>query len=151
MDNVASNMVIPKNVKYLVVGAGVHGLSTAYHLALQLKFRGIGSGKDIVVIDKSGVGAGASGIAYGVIRNNYFQPAMRELMSHSVKVWESDPKVFSYYPVGYIQAAPEVMHEDVANIAQQQNEIGYESVFVEGEKDCSEYMKSIFNDWQTKN
>ena len=77
-------MIIPKNIKYLVVGAGVHGLSTAYHLALQLKSRSIGSGKDIVVIDKSGVGAGASGIACGVIRNNYFQPAMRGLMSHRV-------------------------------------------------------------------
>jgi len=144
-------MSIPKHSKYLVIGAGIHGLSTAYHLALQLKARGIGSGKDIVIIDKTDVGAGASGIACGVIRNNYFQPAMRELMAHSVDVWESDPKAFSYYPVGYIQAAPEVMHENVASIAQQQNDIGYESVFVEGEKQCSDYMKDIFNDWQAKN
>ena len=32
------------------------------------------------MIDKTDVAAGASGIACGVIRNNYFQPAMRELM-----------------------------------------------------------------------
>ena len=110
-------------IKYLIIGAGVHGLSTAYHLSLQLKSRGIGSGKDIVVIDKQNVGAGASGIACGVIRNNYYQPAMRELMVHSVEIWESDPKAFSYYSVGYIQAASEVTHEDVASIAQQQNDI----------------------------
>ncbi len=133
------------------MGAGVHGLSTAYHLAVQLKARGIGSGQDIVILDKSGVGAGASGIACGVIRNNYFQPAMRELMVHSVEVWESDPKAYSYYPVGYIQAAPEVMHADVASISRQQNEIGYESVFIEGEKECSSYMQGIFGDWQAKN
>ena len=144
-------MGIPKHVRYLVVGAGVHGLSTAYHLAVQLKTRGIGNGQDIIVLDKSSVGAGASGIACGVIRNNYSQPAMREIMAHSVEVWESDPKAFSYYPVGYIQAAPEVMHADVASISKQQNEIGYESVLIEGEKECSKYMQGIFSDWQAKN
>ena len=144
-------MSLPSQIKYLIIGAGVHGLSTSYHLALQLKSRGIGSGEDIAIIDKADVGAGASGIACGVIRNNYFQPAMRELMVHSVDVWDSDPKAFSYYPVGYIQTSPEVMHADVASIAQQQQEIGYESVFVKGGKECSDYMKDIFSDWQAKN
>ena len=87
--------MIPSSTKYLIIGAGIHGLSTAYHLALELKKRGHGSGKDILVIDKSGIGAGASGIACGVVRNNYFQPAMRELMAHSVEVWESDPKLIA--------------------------------------------------------
>ena len=143
-------MAFPAQVKYLVVGAGIHGLSTAYHLALQLRARGQGGGKDILIVDKSGISAGASGIACGVIRNNYFQPAMRELMVHSVEVWESDPEAFSYYPVGYMQISPEVMHEDVATIAQQQQDIGYESVFIEGGKDCDAYMTSIFSDWQAK-
>ena len=47
--------------------------------------------------------AGASGIACGVVRNNYFQPAMRELMAHSVEIWESDPKAFRVSShVGYM-------------------------------------------------
>ena len=79
------------------------------------------------MLDKTGVGAGASGIACGVIRNNYFQPAMRELMALCVEVWESDPEAFSYHPVGYMQISPEVMHADVASIARQQREIGYTS------------------------
>ena len=81
-------------------------LSTAWKLAEKLK-----TGKDIVVIDKSGIASGASGIACGVVRNNYFQPAMRELMAHSVKVWESDPKAFHYHPIGYMQISPESMRE----------------------------------------
>ncbi len=129
----------------------MHGLSTAYHLALRLKASGAGSGNDILIVDKKDVGAGASGIACGVIRNNYFQPAMRELMVHSVEVWESDPKAYRYFPVGYIQAAPEVMRTDVASIARQQKDIGYESVFIEGKKECADYMKSIFSDWQAEN
>ncbi len=143
-------MALPSRCKYLIIGAGVHGLSTAYHLALELKARGKGSGADILVVDKTAIAAGASGIACGVIRNNYFQPAMRELMAHSVEVWESDPKAYSYHPVGYMQISPEAMHEDVASIAEQQKAIGYESVFIEGAADCDRYMKGIFSDWQAK-
>ena len=54
-------MTVPSHVKYLVIGAGVHGLSTAYHLALELQARGKGSGADILVVDKTAVAAGASG------------------------------------------------------------------------------------------
>ena len=143
-------MAFPSHAKYLIIGAGVHGLSTAYHLAALLRARGLGSGADILVLDKSGIAAGASGIACGVIRNNYFQPAMRELMAECVAVWESDPKAFSYHPVGYMQISPEAMHRDVAEIAGQQKAIGYESVFVEGAEDCARYMRGLFDDWQAR-
>jgi glycine/D-amino acid oxidase-like deaminating enzyme len=143
-------MALPSHVKYVVIGAGIHGLSTAWHLAENLRRRGLGSGKDILVLDKTAIAAGASGIACGVIRNNYFQPAMRRLMAHSVSVWESDPAAFSYHPVGYMQISPEVMHGNVASIARQQKEIGYESVFIEGEADSMAYMKGLFDDWQAK-
>jgi glycine/D-amino acid oxidase-like deaminating enzyme len=143
-------MAFPSRSPYVIVGAGIHGLSTAYHLALELKARGRGDGQDVLVIDKTSIGAGASGIACGVVRNNYFQPAMRRLMAQCVDVWESDPKAYSYHPVGYMQISPESMHEDVASIAAQQKEIGYESVFVEGEKDSKNYMKGLFHDWQAQ-
>ncbi|MEO2181023.1 MAG: FAD-binding oxidoreductase [bacterium] len=135
---------------YVIIGAGIHGLSSAYHLALELKRRGKGSGADILVLDKTGIGAGASGIACGVIRNNYFQSAMRELMAHSVSVWESDPEAYSYHPVGYMQISSESMHEDVASIYQQQQAIDYESTFIEGRNECREYMLNIFHDWQAQ-
>jgi glycine/D-amino acid oxidase-like deaminating enzyme len=143
-------MAIPGHARYLIIGAGVHGLSTAYHLALELKARGKGSGADILVVDKTGVAAGASGIACGIIRNNYYQPAMRALMAQCVEVWEGDPEAFSYHPVGYMQISPEVMHADVASIARQQKEIGYTSVFVEGAADSEKYMKGLFHDWQAR-
>ena len=44
-------MSVPRNAPYVVVGAGIHGLSTAYHLATQLRARGAGSGADVVVLD----------------------------------------------------------------------------------------------------
>ena len=141
---------LPAGVRYVVVGAGVHGLSTAWHLAGELRRRGIGSGSDVLVLDKTGIAAGASGIACGVIRNNYFQPAMRGLMAHSVALWESDPAAFSYHPVGYLQAAPEAMRAGVGQIHAEQQEIGYPSTLVEGEQECRTYLRDLFGDWQAE-
>ena len=146
----ASNGKVPQSVKYAIIGAGIHGLSTALHLAQMLKKTGRGSGEDILVVDKTAIAAGASGIACGVVRNNYFQPAMRELMAHSVDEWESDPKAYAYHPVGYMQISPGCMHEDVASIFEQQTAIGYELVFIEGAADCRNYMNGLFDDWQAK-
>ncbi len=144
-------MELPESARFVVIGAGIHGLSTAWHLAKELERRGEGDGGDIVILDKTGIGAGPSGIACGVIRNNYFQPAMRELMAHSVQVWGSDPDAFHYHPIGYLQIAPEVMRSDVVTIYEQQKAIGYTSELIEGEDDCRSYMESIFSDWQAKN
>ena len=44
---------LPSAAKYEVVGAGVHGLSTAWHLAMRLERSGKGKG--------SGTGSGAAG------------------------------------------------------------------------------------------
>jgi len=143
-------MAMPTQAKYVIIGAGIHGLSTAWHLAAKLEAKGQGGGQDVLVIDKTAIGAGASGIACGVVRNNYFQPAMRELMAQCVEVWESDSEAFSYHPVGYMQISPEAMHADVASIYEQQKAIGYESEFVEGTEDCDTYMKGILQDWQAK-
>jgi hypothetical protein len=146
-------MSFPTTYKYVIIGAGIHGLSTAYHLAMELKNKkNAGSGKDILVIDKTAIGAGASGIACGVIRNNYYQPAMQALMAHSVTLWEEDAEGYGYYPVGYMQISPEAMHVDVAEIYRRQKDLGYESAFIEGEKECLTYMKdNVFHDWQAKN
>ena len=144
-------MAFPSRAKYVIIGAGVHGLSTAWHLAESLQAKGKNGGNhEIVVLDKGGIASGASGIACGVVRNNYYQPAMRELMAHSVEVWESDPKLFSYNPVGYMQISCESMHENISTIYEQQKTINYESTLVEGKDDCTKYMKGILEDWQAE-
>src|SRR3978361_2307020 len=101
---------LPSAARYVVIGGGMHGLSPSMHLAQKLKAQGktVGAGGvRIVVLDKTGIGAGASGIACGIVRNNYYQPAMRELMAHCVSVWESDAETYSYHPAGYLQSSPE--------------------------------------------
>ena len=144
-------MAFPTHSKYVIIGAGMHGLSTAFHLSRELKSKGAGSGQDIIVLDKTAIGAGASGIACGIIRNNYYQPAMQELIEHSVTTWEEDEEGYGYLPVGYMQISPERMHKDVAEIYERQKNISYDSEFIEGEKDCLNYMKKqVFEDWQAQ-
>lgn len=144
-------MAFPEHVDYVIVGAGIHGLSTAWKLAERLTERGEAVEGRIIVLDKTGIAAGASGIACGVVRNNYFQPAMRRLMAHSVDVWESDPEGLSYHPVGYMQISSESMRADVEQIYSEQQEIGYESVLIEGADASMRYMQDIFSDWQAQN
>src|SRR6188768_214202 len=126
-------MSLPKQASYVVVGAGIHGLSTAYHLAKELRSRGGGSGADVVVLDKSRPGAGASGIACGVVRNNYFQPAMSELMQACVEVWESDPEAYHYNAVGYIALGAQVQESDLIAVYERHQRIGYRSDLYLGE------------------
>jgi glycine/D-amino acid oxidase-like deaminating enzyme len=141
---------LPDSSRYVIVGAGIHGLSTAYHLAKELRTRGLGSGSDIVVLDKTGPGAGASGIACGVVRNNYYQPAMQELMQACVEVWESDPEAYHYNPVGYVALGPSVQEPDLAETFERHQKIGYRSELITGEGAVDAHMKGLFPDWRAK-
>jgi glycine/D-amino acid oxidase-like deaminating enzyme len=141
---------LPSSRPYVVVGAGIHGLSTAYHLAKELRVRGIGSGDDVLVLEKSRPGAGASGIACGVVRNNYFQPAMSELMQACVEVWESDQEAYAYNPVGYMAIGPAAQEPDLVEVYERQERIGYRSTLVTGEAEVDSYMKELFPDWRAR-
>jgi glycine/D-amino acid oxidase-like deaminating enzyme len=138
---------LPESAPYIVLGGGVHGLSSAYHLARALEETGRGSGQDVIVLEKNRLGAGASGIACGVVRNFYFSPPMAEVIRVSVELFESDPAGFGFHGVGYIAAVPEVQAEDCVAIQRHQAEIGYRSEVIRGERACQEHMEAIFPDW----
>ena len=131
---------LPGSVEHLVIGAGVHGLSTAWHLAKQ--------GEEVLVIDKATIASGASGIACGVVRNNYFQPAMSELMAACVEIWESDPETLHYHGAGYLALGPPVQEADLTEVYERQQRIGYPSELYVGEADVRAHMLSVYNDWR---
>ncbi len=141
-------MALPRSVKYLVIGAGVHGLSTAWHLAKEQRARG--EEPDVLIVDKTGVGAGASGIACGVVRNNYYQPAMSELMAANVDVWEQDPHGFSYHPVGYCALGSAGQVSDLTEVHERQQRIGYPSQLIVGAEDVRRHMREMFPDWRAQ-
>ncbi len=64
-------MAFPTHADYLIIGAGIHGLSTAWRLAERLSCKGEAVEGRIIVLDKSGIASGASGIACGVVRYTY--------------------------------------------------------------------------------
>src|SRR5262245_5947424 len=103
---------LPRKIEYCIIGAGVHGLSTAYHLAQSLPSHKIPS-EEILVLDKTGVAAGASGIACGVVRNNYFQPAMSAVMVESVRTWEEHADDLHYHSVGYLAVSGPQQADDL--------------------------------------
>jgi glycine/D-amino acid oxidase-like deaminating enzyme len=139
---------LPDRVRYLVTGAGVHGLSTAWHLAKEQRARG--EEPDVVIVDKTGIGAGASGIACGVVRNNYFQPAMSELMAANVEVWEQDPAGFSYHPVGYMALGCGDQVADLTAVHERQQRIGYPSELIVGADEVRHHMREMFPDWRAQ-
>ena len=65
----------------VIVGAGVHGLSTAYYLARQ----GV---TDVAVLDKGYVGGGASARSTAIIRANYLTPEGIPFFRESLKLYE---------------------------------------------------------------
>jgi sarcosine oxidase subunit beta len=67
----------------VVIGAGVHGLATAYYLAAR---HGI---TDVAVLDKAYLGGGGSGRNTAIIRSNYLTPEGVRFYDRSVKLYEN--------------------------------------------------------------
>ncbi len=67
----------------IVIGAGGHGLATAYYLA---KEHGI---TNVAVLEKGWLGSGNIGRNTTIVRSNYLLPASVRFYEHSVRMWES--------------------------------------------------------------
>lgn len=74
----------------VVVGAGGHGLGTAYYLA---KEHGI---TNVAVIDKGWLGGGNTGRNTTIIRSNYLYDESAALFDHAVKLWEGLSQDLNY-------------------------------------------------------
>lgn len=140
---------LPSSAQYVVIGAGVHGLSTAWHLAMELKARGRGDGRDVIVLDKSGPGAGASGIACGCVRNFYMTEPIHALLRRSVDVWMVDPVAFGFQQVGYVSVGEENQIGDYERIHRSQNAVGYHSELYVGQE-ARDYLTGIWPDFKTE-
>ncbi len=74
---------LKKSYDVVIIGAGGHGLSTAYYLA---KKHGI---RNIAVLDKGFLGGGNSGRNTQVTRSNYFWPQSAAFFDHSLRLYEN--------------------------------------------------------------
>ncbi len=74
----------------VIIGAGGHGLGTAYYLA---KEHGI---TNVAVIERGWLGGGNTGRNTTIIRSNYLFDESAALYDHSVKLWETLSQELNY-------------------------------------------------------
>ena len=74
----------------VIVGAGGHGLATAYYLA---KEHGV---TNVAVLEKGWLGGGNTGRNTTVIRSNYLQDESAALYEHALKLWENLSSELNY-------------------------------------------------------
>ena len=74
----------------VIVGAGGHGLATAYYLAKQ---HGISR---VAVLEKGWLGGGNTGRNTTIIRSNYLMAESSALYDHAVKLWEGLSRELNY-------------------------------------------------------
>ena len=81
---------LKKNYKIIIVGAGGHGLATAYYLG---KNFGI---KDVAVIEKGWLGGGNTGRNTTIIRSNYLQEESAAIYEKSRLLYETLSQELNY-------------------------------------------------------
>jgi sarcosine oxidase subunit beta len=74
----------------VVVGAGGHGLATAYYLA---KEHGV---TNVAVLEKGWLGGGNTGRNTTIIRSNYLWEESEAIYEHALKLWETLSRELNY-------------------------------------------------------
>lgn len=82
-----SDQNFPTRARVVVIGGGVMGLSTAYHLAKQ----GV---QDVVLVERGELGAGSTCKAAGGVRAQFSDAVNIELGMRSLEVFRSFPELF---------------------------------------------------------
>ncbi|MBN8889460.1 MAG: sarcosine oxidase subunit beta [Rhodospirillales bacterium 70-18] len=74
----------------VIVGAGGHGLATAYYLASEHGLR------NIAVVERGWLGGGNTGRNTTILRSNYLWPESQGLYEHALKLWEGLSRALNY-------------------------------------------------------
>ena len=135
----------------VIIGGGVNGLGTAYHLGKK-------GSTDVVVLDKSYLGYGASGRNGGGIRQQWTSEENIKLALESRKMFEKLNEELEedleFYQGGYLVLSfDEEEAEEFKENVKRQNRLGVESEFLSPEEakeivpelDISEVVAATFN------
>ena len=120
---------LPAQASVVVIGGGVIGLSTAYHLAAA----GV---RDVLLLERDTFGSGSTSKAAGGVRAQFSDAANIELGLRSLRVYEQFAETFGQeidlHQVGYLFLLddPEHVEAFTANVALQ-NELGVPSRMIE--------------------
>lgn len=92
----------------VIVGAGLHGLATAYYLA---RNHGL---KNIAVVEKGWLGGGNAGRNTTIVRSNYMMPGNRQFYEHSLELWEELSHELNYNVMFSQRAHVSLLHSPAA-------------------------------------
>ena len=92
----------------IIVGAGLHGLATAFYLA---KNHGI---RNVAVVEKGWLGGGNGGRNTTIVRSNYIMPGNRQFYEHSLKLWENLSHELNYNVMFSQRAHISLLHSPAA-------------------------------------
>jgi sarcosine oxidase, subunit beta len=121
----ASRRQVPSSASAVVIGGGVIGLSTAYHLARR-------GARDVVLLDKDALGSGSTSKAAGGVRAQFSDPVNVTLGARSLETFRDFASLFGQeidlHQVGYLflLSTPESVAAFEANVALQ-NDLGIPS------------------------
>jgi sarcosine oxidase, subunit beta len=121
----ASRRQVPSHASVVIIGGGVMGLSTAYHLAR----RGV---RDVVLLDKDALGSGSTCKAAGGVRAQFSDPVNITLGARSLETFRDFSVLFGQEidlrEVGYLflLSSPADVSAFEANVALQ-NDLGIPS------------------------
>jgi sarcosine oxidase subunit beta len=112
----------------VVIGGGVTGCSIAYHLAQ----RGV---RDVVVVEKRFLAAGATGKSSACIRQHYSTPETCRMVLRSLRFFETFPertggRSASFVRVGYLLGVDDRLHRQMRESVALQRSVGIDSRLV---------------------
>ena len=113
------------NFDAIIIGAGITGASTAYHL----KKNGV---KRILLLDRKGVAAGGTGKSAAICRQHYSTSLMARLALASISMMAEieKEKAGSFFQSGYMMLLPPTLIEAAAKNLELQQSVGVETRFL---------------------
>ena len=116
----------------VVVGGGVHGASTAWHLAK----RGVGN---IVLLEKDGIASGASGWSSAIVRMHYQLESLVKITMYGREMYGDWANIVGvgesgFRKVGFLVLVPEDEIGQGQKVVKMQNRLGIDTRFISKEE-----------------
>jgi len=109
-----------REAEAVVIGGGVHGASAAYHLAK--------AGKQVVLVERRGIGRASSGMSGGIIRCHYSNESMVRLVHRAAQLWPGLEAELGapvdYVRNGFVAAAGPGDAETMQRVVEMQRRVG---------------------------
>jgi len=130
---------IPSTADIVIIGGGVIGVSTAYHLAQ------MNAGK-VVVLERKHLGAGATGMSSGLVRMHYDNPIEATFAHKSLDTFRNFDEIIGgdcgFVETGFVRMVKPINEENLkANVAMMQG-VGIDTRLITGDelKDMAPYV-----------